>query len=308
MKNILVLGVNGFIGTHLAQILMKQNYNIIGYDRNLSEPNLYKSIVGDFSKENNFEYILTEHKIDTVYHLICTSAPNESTEIIESEILQDVLPTLRLLEALQKVGIKNLIFASSGGTVYGDSGEQLHHIDDPLTPICSYGVQKVIIEQYIKFYNKKYDMKCKIARISNPYGVLQQKGRTQGIIPLFFEKLKHGQEITIYGETVRDYIYIYDLCQALMTYGEYVGDQSVLNIGTGKGTGLHELVKLLEIVSGKKFIKVNQHVLRNCDVRSNILDINKTVEVLGWKPETALVNGLELIWKQMNSLSSSDTK
>lgn len=300
MKNILILGVNGFIGTYLAQTLMAKNYHIVGYDRAFSELKLHKSIVGDFFREDRFEAILAENGIDTVYHLICTTVPNDSTENIEAEVLQNIVPTLRLLEAMQKTGVGNLVFASSGGTVYGDSGSGLHSADEALMPICSYGAQKAVIEQYMGFYNRKYAMSCKIARISNPYGVLEQNRKTQGIIPLFFEKLKCNQEITVYGETIRDYIYIYDLCNALMLFGAYDGDKSILNIGTGNGTGLHELIALLEMVAGQKFIKIKEAALRECDVQCSILDIHETTETLGWRPGTTLIKGLELVWEQMN--------
>lgn len=302
MENILILGVNGFIGTYLAKALIAKDYHVVGYDRNLTEENLYEYVVGDFSQEEHFKQILTRYEIDTVYHLIGTNVPSDSTEQIAEEAIQNILPTLRLLEDMRKTGVSNLVFASSGGVVYGDAGRSPHRTDEPLKPICGYGVQKAVLEQYMEFYNAKYGMHCKIARIANPYGAFVRKGRTQGIIPLFFERLKYGQEITLYGETIRDYLYICDLCSALVRFGAYDGDKRILNIGTGIGTGLHALVGLLETTAGRKFAGIRETALRKCDVACNILDICETTEALGWKPETALADGLDMIWKEINGL------
>jgi NAD-dependent epimerase/dehydratase len=284
MKNILIFGGSGFIGSFLSKRLCNQ-YNVFIYD--INEPifqGKFTFIKGNFSEDLNFFDILTSNKIDVVFHMISTTIPEEGTKNIEKEIIMNVLPSIRLFNSMVSLNIKKLIFLSSGGAVYGEYNGIPHKTSDLLKPICSYGIQKKTIEDYIELFNLYYDMEFTIVRVANPYGVWEQEGRVQGVIPIFINNILKEKEVTIYGETVRDYIYIDDLIDALEILIEYKGKERIFNIGTGIGHSISEIIKIIEDSTSRKF--KNKFILdiRKCDVKENILDISKTCSELDWTP------------------------
>lgn len=293
VERALVLGAGGFIGSYLTDSLSKE-IQVIGYG--LDKPiNTACSafLTGDFVRETNWEAILTKYQIDSVYHLISGSLPHAGTDTVESELLKDVLPTIRLLEAMKNTGTRRIIFASSGGTAYGEASEGTHKTTDRLQPICSYGMQKITIESYMQFYQRLYGLQCVVARIANPYGLMPQSDRSQGVIPIFLRNLLLQKPITLYGETIRDYIYIGDVADALVKLGFYTGGTSVFNIGTGIGTGLRQLVAVLEKAAKKRFVHVVEKLPRTCDVQTNILDISETTKILQWEPVVGIEEGVQ---------------
>lgn len=174
MKKCLILGAGGFIGKALCKKLLGK-YEIIAYDRayltELERIGDIRRIIGDFTQTRDFTDIL--QGVDTVVHLISTTIPSDSTDGIPEEIINNIVPTTALLESMVKTGVRQIVFSSSGGTVYGDTQDKINTVDSSLTPICSYGVQKKVIEAYIEFYGVRYGLQYKIARISNPYGIGQ---------------------------------------------------------------------------------------------------------------------------------------
>jgi UDP-glucose 4-epimerase len=231
--------------------------------------------------------------------LISSTIPCSGTEHTALEIEENIAPTVKLLEAMKNVGTKRIIFSSSGGTVYGESKGKPHLCTDPVMPICSYGVQKIVIEQYMRLYDLLYDMKCLVVRISNPYGILSLQNRSQGVIPIFLSKLLSKQPIVIYGETIRDYIHISDVVDALIKLGQYEKEKKIFNIGTGVSTSLHELLLMLEKTAKCKFAEIIKQGIRGCDVYENTLDISDTVRELNWHPKIFLEEGIKLTLDEM---------
>jgi len=299
MKNVLVLGANGFIGHNLVNRLLLEN-NVVGYDRIAPDINVpYTFIQADFTQDKKIEEILSSFQIDTVYHLISSTVPCPGTKHIVREIEENIVPTVQLLDAMKNAGTKKIIFSSSGGTVYGESEGRPHLCTDPIKPICSYGIQKVVLEQYLSLYNHLYDIKCIAARISNPYGILSLQNRTQGIIPIFLSKLLLKQPIMLYGDTLRDYIHINDVIEALIKLGQYEKEKRIFNIGTGISTSLTVLIQMLERVAKCKFVNISKQDRRNCDVYENSLDISDTINELNWQPEITLEEGIKLIYNDI---------
>ena len=138
-----------------------------------------------------------------------------------------------------------------------------------------------------------------IARLSNPYGVIRTQGRTQGIIPIFLNNLRDEKGVTLYGDTVRDYIHIDDVVDALVALKDYTGNRFLFNIGSGKGVRLSKLIEMLQQITGKKFVSIEERQIRSCDVQTNILDIEATIGELGWEPRVPLEKGIEMVWKEI---------
>jgi UDP-glucose 4-epimerase len=304
MSYVLVLGASGFIGHHLIKRLLADGNNVIGYSRQVteqfSECGNYVQIIGDFSSEVDFDIFFQKYPISCIYHGISTTVPHEGTEHIVREGQENIIPTLRLLESASHHKGMKLIFMSSGGTVYGENRGRPSKIGDEDTPICTYGIQKRTIEAYIEYYTRCTGLQGIIARLSNPYGVINTMGRTQGIIPIFLNNLRNGRGIVLFGDTVRDYIYIDDAIDALVMLKDYQGSKHIFNIGSSEGVRLSDLVTLLEQATGKQFVSVDKKPIRSCDVHVNVLDIEDTIRTLGWTPRIPLKAGIDLVWKAIN--------
>lgn len=303
MKNVLVLGANGFIGSHLVRTLLSEN-KVVGYDALgttdiFQSPN-YTHIAGNFCCEQEFSRILSKYHISIVYHMICTTIPASGTEHVEREIQQNIIPTVRLLESCVQCGVERFIFTSSGGTVYGEGKESVSHIEsEPLQPICSYGVQKMTIEGYMRLYEHMHGIRTIAMRLSNPYGFCIQSGRKQGIIPIFLQKIMQNEPVTVFGDTTRDYLYIDDAISALFKVLTYNGKEHVFNVGSGIGTELNRLIKLIECVTKQEFSAIGWREIRSCDVDKNVLNVSMTKKELEWYPKMSLEDGIACTFQKM---------
>lgn len=299
MKKCLILGAGGFMGKSLCRELVK-DYEIVAFDRKIPEEleqieGSIKCVEGDFVETRDFSLLL--EGVDKVIHLISTTIPQEETANIDVEIMQNIVPTVRLLESMAKSGVSEIIFSSSGGTIYGETGDRANEVGDELHPICGYGVQKKVIESYLEFYGLRYGINYKIMRISNPYGIGQDPKKPQGVIPIFIYRLLHDMPITIYGDgnSERDYIYVPDLIEAFKFILEYSGDTHIFNVGSGKGHTLNEIIDIIEHKVGKQFVGIDYQEKRKCDVSKNLLNVDLTQNELNWKAEMDLERGIETI-------------
>jgi len=299
MTKCLILGAGGFMGKSLCRELIK-DYEIVAFDRVIPEEltsisGNIKYVGGNFVETKDFSQLL--EGVDKVIHLISTTIPQEDTSEIDIEIMQNVIPTVRLLECMVRKSVPEIIFASSGGTIYGEAMGHANEVDDELHPICGYGVQKKVIEAYLEFYGLRHGINYKIMRISNPYGVGQDTQKPQGVIPIFVYRLFQGMPITIYGDgnNERDYIYMPDLVEAFKRVLEYKGDTHIFNVGSGRTHSLNEIINIIEQKVGKHFIRIEYKESRKCDVSRNLLNVDKTQNELGWKAETDLKQGIGAI-------------
>lgn len=296
MKKCLIMGAGGFLGKKLCKKLIN-NYKVKAFDRYIPQElldisNKIECITGDFASIVDFSDLLTD--IDIVFHLISTTVPRDDSEHIDIEIVENVVPTVRLLENMVKNKVKDIIFFSSGGTVYGETRGHYSIETDHLHPICSYGVQKKVIESYLELYGSLYDINYKILRISNPYGIGQDSLKPQGIIPIFIQRLLSEEEITIYGDgnNERDYIYSEDLMGAMIKVVEYKGNEHVFNIASGENYTINQIVKIIEELTDKRFVKVNYQQSRRCDIRQNRLNNRLAAKELGWEAKTNVKKGI----------------
>ncbi|SFL45363.1 NAD-dependent epimerase/dehydratase family protein [Pelosinus propionicus] len=298
----LVLGGDGFIGSYIVEQLLIQKHQVTVYKRpNTLPKNLnhikdnINFIYGDFRTENDFTSLLSD--IDWVFHVICTTLPANENAI--SDIEENVIPTLRLLEACREVDVQKIIFVSSGGTVYGPSDEIGMSEDHLTNPICAYGVQKLMIEKYLNLFQHLYGVDYAVMRVANPYGERQNPLKPQGAIAAFIARAILGQRIEIWGDgsVVRDFLHVSDVAKAAVKIAEYMGQEKVFNIGSGLGYSLNEVIDCIESVIGEKVNK-NFRLERKQDVPFNVLDISKTETYLGWKPEVTIEDGIERVVRE----------
>lgn len=294
---VLVFGGTGFIGKPLVKKLAENGAElfVLYVGEKPQEPEFAKVSWID----KNFETITKEELksllkgMDSVYYLLHGAAIGISNENPMEGIYSSISLLLKFLEVCKEENFKGkIIYASSGGTVYGNSPSVINERSDTF-PISDYGIQKLIAEKYLYLYGYQFGLDYSIVRIANPFGVGQRIG-TQGIIPVLIQNIYSGNPISIWGngDIIRDYIYIDDLVLALEKMLFYKGNEKIFNIGSGQGTSINQLIEKIGILLNKK-AKINYFPERPNDVKSNILDISLIEKSLDWKPKVTLNQGLK---------------
>lgn len=302
--NVLVIGGNGFIGSHLVDCLLKNGHKVRVFDitheryRRPNDnvdyristleniPDLYEALLG----------------IDIIFHLASASVPSTSNVDTVSDINKGLIPTLNILNLSIKLGIKRIVYFSSGGAVYGNPLTPELAEDHPLNPISSYGIVKVTIEMYLKLYQRMYGLRPLILRPSNPYGPRQGHFIAQGVISTFLRKGQANEPITVFGDgnSMKDYIYVEDLIDQSykLSFSEEVG---VFNIGSGRGTTINQIIEQIKLTINKNLL-INNIEKQIYDVDNFVLNVSKTRNVIGNNKFTSLDKGISKTWSWLNSI------
>lgn len=300
--NVLVLGGCGFIGSHLVDQLLVCGHKVRVFDRG---PELFRAPLqavdyrfGDFADAYSLDEALDG--IDIVYHLISTSLPSTSNLNPISDVQGNLINTLQLLDLMLKKKIPKIVYLSSGGTVYGIPNTTPISEIHTLQPICSYGVVKVAIENYLHMFYHLYGLQYVVLRVSNPYGERQGHFGIQGVIGTFMGKLINNEPIEIWGDgnIVRDFIYVGDLANlcSIVSKKDAIG---TFNIGSNEGISINNLVSTLAQVTKKNIVPIYKNV-RTYDVPHVVLDNEKISSYFSWKPEISLKYGLSRSWEWIN--------
>lgn len=297
--NILILGGSGFIGQNLAGRLLELGANVTVYDRVKPKLQGLHYIQGDLSEPEELRDIICQSHI--IYHLISTTIPSTSNKNPIQDIQSNLITTLSILEDAISSKVNKIIFASSGGTVYGVPQHIPITEEHQTEPLCSYGIVKLSIEKYLNLFFNLYGLKYVALRISNPYGAGQLPGKGQGVIGEFVNRVLTGNNIDVYGDgsIVRDFVHISDVVDAMINAAEnnVVG---VLNIGSGKGVSINQLIEIIKSASGVD-VTVNYLESRGFDVQNNTLSIEKAKKVLGWEPKIQLEDGIKKLINEFDS-------
>jgi UDP-glucose 4-epimerase len=295
MLKILILGGNGFIGKNLIFDLINKNYYLRIFDKYNTFEGLNSEKIefnlGDFDNLDLLKKSL--NGIDIVVHLLSTTNPAISNKDPQRDIKSNLLNTLDFLDLMCEEGVKRIIFASTGGAIYGETVDseidELHQTN----PISSYGIVKLAIEKYLEIYRRLWKLEYTILRFSNPYGVYQNPLSGQGAIAAFIWKVLNKESIEIWGdgEVARDFIYISDVVDAIAKAIEFQPKSRIYNIGSGEKIKINKIISLIEVHAQYK-VKVNHLAARDVDVRSNCLDINLAKKELNWHPTVNINDGI----------------
>jgi len=307
----LVIGGNGFIGTHLVSALQDQGVKVRVFDRYPSkfvEPkSAVEYVTGDLGNHGALNEIV--NGVDSVFHLAYTTLPQTSNDDPLYDVRSNLIDTIQLLQECSKNGVKKVVFISSGGTVYGVPRDVPIKENHPTDPQCSYGITKLAIEKYLHLFYHLNGLEYVVLRVSNPYGEGQNPNAKQGAIGVFLGRVARGETINIWGdgEVVRDYLYIKDVVSAMLAAAEYRPldrEPRIFNIGSGQGHSLNELVAEIRSVVDTQ-VKVEYTPARALDVPVNVLDISAAKERLNWKPNVDLATGLAKTWTWIKGLDQA---
>ena len=305
--NVLLLGGFGFIGTNILKFAetLSSDYRMIVFDRfpnhldNIQFSRVDKVYAGDFSDEYLLNKIFVENHIDVVLHSLSASVPSSSVDNI-FDLKFNVIPTITLLNVMKAHDVKNIVFISSGGAVYGDNtvNGDGHSEDDVLFPKSAYGVSKLVIEKYLYLYSNLYGFKVLITRLSNPYGPYHYSQK-QGVVNIAIEKAMRGEKLEIWGDGngKKDYIFITDFCKILYALIDSASYQyEVLNIGSGSLLSVNEITETIKNKLVSTF-EWDYRQVNNLDVSSFKLNLSKLHSIFGNFNYTSFDEGLDLTFE-----------
>lgn len=309
----LILGGAGFIGSHLAQGLLAEGHEVRIFDRpNLVLPAELRAdpriewFEGDFLNQDDLARVVPGSEV--VFHLVSATLPKSSNDNPVYDVESNVMGTLRLLDIARTNGVRRVVFASSGGTVYGLPHTLPISETHSTEPLVSYGITKLAIEKYLHMYHALHGVDYCVLRLANPFGERQRVSAAQGAVAVFLHRALHGETIHIWGDgsVTRDYIYIQDAIGAFVRALSYQGEQRVFNIGSGQGLSLNEILAAIEKLLGRPVARTYEHG-RKFDVPVNVLDISRARELLGWQPSVDFHDGLvkTLAWMRESQHSAS---
>jgi UDP-glucose 4-epimerase len=299
---VLVIGGCGFIGSHIVDRLLAHRHSVRVFDRQMERFRQPLSgveyLFGNFG--DRMALIDALAGVDAVMHLVSTTFPGTADLDPKTDVQDNLVGTLSLLDAMIGLGIARILFLSSGGTVYGPPDVVPIPETHPLRPINSYGIVKATIEQYLEMYRRTRGISPITVRASNPYGPRQAHVGVQGVISTFLTRIRAGERLEIWGDgsVERDYLHVADLAElcALAVQSDKVGPY---NAGSGKGTSLREIIEILGIVTGRP-IEPLYKPGRAIDVQRSVLDISRARADFGWETRIPLLEGIAATFEWMS--------
>jgi nucleoside-diphosphate-sugar epimerase len=315
MASYLVTGGAGFIGSHLAEALVRRGHRvrvvdslITGKRRNLDHIQEVEFLEGDLADSgiarravDGVEFVLHQAAIPSVPRSVADPLTSNGANVTGS---------LNILVAARDAGVKRLVYAGSS-SVYGDTATLPKREDMPTKPLSPYALQKLMAEQYSQMFTTLYGFETVTTRYFNVFGPRQDPGSPySGVISLFSKALLDGRQPVIYGdgEQTRDFTYVANVvdgvlraCEAPRAAGE------VINVATGGRISLNELLRVMNKICGTKAEPIYEQP-RSGDVRDSQADISKARTILGYQPIVGFEQGLRetLDWCRTESATAAE--
>jgi len=242
--------------------------------------------------QGDIDQLFAAERPEYVYHFAAQIDVRHSVENPVYDAQVNVIGSLRLLEACRKFSVKKVVYASTGGAIYGEPETVPADESYPARPDAPYGVSKHAVELYLHYYGRVHGMRWSVLRLANVYGPRQDPHGEAGVNAIFIGKMLEGIAPTIFGdgEQVRDYIYVGDVVEAVMLAAR-AGDGEIMNIGTGVPTSVNRIYEALQEIIG--FGEPARYAApRPGEVFRIYLDAARAHRVLGWSSRVELVEGL----------------
>lgn len=292
MKTVAISGGAGFLGGHVARAFVSAGYRVRSLDRSECSIDGVENVIGSVFDVDPDSRVF--ESVDAFIHLAWGSKPGTANHTFSDDVEQNILGSMRLVELAKASGVGVTVFASSGGTVYGPVEERPILEIAPVAPLNAYAAGKIAFEAYLAAFSNCNSMRAVTLRVGNPYGPGQRGDRPQGIIAAAIWRMMSKQPLTIWGdgEAVRDYVYAEDVGQAFVRAVEKESARGVINIGSGVGLSVNEVLAVIEAVSGAT-IKRRYESARRIDVPYNVLDTQRAHRELGWGLVTPFEEGLQ---------------
>jgi UDP-glucose 4-epimerase len=301
---ILVTGGAGFIGSNVADGFLADGHDVAVVDdlsagsaRNVSRrARLHRVDI----RGADLDAVFASERPEVVSHHAAQVSVRRSVEEPIADADVNVLGSLNVLEAARRHGVRRVIFASTGGAIYGEmepgTAADEHH---PCRPRSPYAIAKLAVEHYLDGYRLAGGLETVVLRYANVYGPRQDPHGEAGVIAIFIQRILAGLTPVIYGdgEQVRDFVYVGDVVRANMAALTVpAAEPVVVNIGTGRGTSVNALWQALAAIV-QPGVGPYHEPARAGDVLCSVLDPGHAAAVMGWRPETTLEDGLRRTWE-----------
>ncbi len=295
MKKVLVTGGAGFIGSHIVDALIGNGHSVAVLD-NLSTGN-QKNVNGQARLHKgdirvDSEEVLQKEKPEYVIHLAAQANVRKSCDDPLGDAEQNIIGSIALFKACQMHGVKKIVFASSGGTVYGNAERFPAREDFKLKPASPYGIAKAALELYLNFFHNKSGIGYVALRYGNVYGPRQNPKGEAGVVAVFIDKLLRNEPPCIWGsgEQTRDFVYITDVVEATISAMDYDKECKAFNIGTGIETSINAVhSELADVFSFHAHCHNDSYIE---DVPRVCLDSSLARHELGYMPKVILEEGI----------------
>jgi UDP-glucose 4-epimerase len=293
---ILVTGGAGFIGSHVVDAYVNAGHEVIVVDdlstgkREHLHPQA-RFVQADI-QDPAVRQLIVKERVEVLNHHAAQMDVRRSVADPLFDARVNILGMLNLLEGAREAGVKKIIFASSGGTVYGEQGQFPADEEHPTHPICPYGVSKRSGEHYLYFYHVEYRIPYIALRYANIYGPRQDPHGEAGVVAIFTLRFFSGQQPVINGDgkQTRDYVFVGDVARANLAalQADYTGP---INIGTGSEIDVNQLFASLRRLTGSSLSDVYGPA-KPGEQRRSVLTWKRAAQVLGWQPQIELEEGL----------------
>lgn len=310
MENILVTGGCGFIGSHTVDKLIEKGYNVFvidnlstGFIDNLNKKSIFFNV--DIRDKEKMKEIFENYKFDYVFHFAAQINVRKSQEDPFFDIDVNIIGTLNLLENLKENKCKKIIFASTGGGIYGFTDILPTPENIEPYPVCIYGISKLTCEKLLYLYYLNYGIKFVALRYGNVYGPRQNYLSEAGVISIFISRILEGKECIIFGdgEQTRDFIYIDDVVEANISFinNEVTG---IFNVGTEKETSVNRIYEIISKNINRECKKIYGQE-RKGEVKRSCLSIEKIHKIINWYPKVNIEDGIKktIEWFVRNNLN-----
>ncbi|MGA3215454.1 MAG: GDP-mannose 4,6-dehydratase [Acidimicrobiales bacterium] len=304
---VLVTGGAGFIGSNLVDRLLAEGHEVDVVD-DLSTGTLANLADARGSggamrfhnidvRSHDFVDLVAHRQPEVIYHLAAQADVRVSVDrpVFDAEV--NILGTIQALEGARAAGGAKVVFAASGGTLYGEPDDTHIPVDEhqPHRPLSPYGVSKKSAIDYLVAYRELHGIEFSALALANVYGPRQDPHGEAGVVAIFSGNLLAGRQCVIFGDgsQTRDYVYVDDVVDAFARAARR-GDGLVLNIGTGKETSVAELYGIVAAAVGSDLVP-KAAPLRPGELQRSALDPRRAGLHLGWKPWTSLEEGIKAV-------------
>jgi len=302
MNRVLIVGGNGFIGSHLVDELASRGHHLTVLDRFSSGPRYtavgVEQVVGDALDRSLLAQVVPGQ--DQIVHLVSTTSPATAEDDPTLDLRTNIPASVDLFQMAVESGVKRVLFASTGGAIYGDQDVPLMHEGLEPRPISPYAIGKLAIEGYLRYFRRRHGLESVVLRISNPYGPRQGIGRRQGVIPIFLQEIIEGRPIVVLGDgsMVRDFIAVGDVARMVADVSEGQPAHQLYNIGSGRGVALSELVATIGRVTDRE-IEVEHRAVPSTFVDRVVLDTARFRAEFGEPRLMSLQDGILSTWTDL---------
>ena len=301
-NKILVTGGSGFIGSNLVDFLISDGHSVVvlddlstGLEANHNELARYlkRDLCRYIEHPEELVEILKKFDIDTVYHLAASADIFLSMNNPEIVYRINVLASIALLGICEKSGIQKLVFASTSA-VYGEPKYLPVDEKHPVNPISPYGLSKLAFEQYLNYFSISSKMSITVFRLPNVYGSRQRPDLEGGVVAIFYELMQKDNPISIFGDgkQTRDWVHVEDIVNAFVKALNDTSNFEILLLGSNTETSLNKLFECLaEVIQYKG--RPNYTKKRSGDIKNMVMDFEKALDLIGWKPTITLSQGIK---------------